>query len=377
MRSLIEDIYIKMNGRLLMIITSIFLMSCGHIISKLIPFKNLPAPIGPYSVGTKIMTWEDSARKEWFTDNPDDYRKIVIQAWYPAIDVFGEPSLYFDKWRERIGPISEQINVSKMLITSIKDVRSNSYLNAKLYASDKKLPLIIFSHGLGGMRMQNTIQMEELASHGFVVLALDHPYDANITIFNDGTTADYRSGAEGELTPKEFWDLRIPQINTRAADISYVLDHIVELRNEGDVFWKSIDLDHIGVMGHSFGGATAIVASTKDTRLDACIVLDAWLVPVESSIIQSGMKTPFLYIGRPKWETELNYLKLDSLITASNAYSDKLILPETKHFDYSDTPQFSSIASKMGVTGKMPAEAIRDTLNTRILQFFTTHLGQD
>ena len=87
MRYLIDTIYIKMNGRLLMIISSIFLMSCGHIISKIIPFQNLPSPTGNFSVGTQIMTWEDLARKEWFTDNPDDYRKIVIQVWYPAIDV--------------------------------------------------------------------------------------------------------------------------------------------------------------------------------------------------------------------------------------------------------------------------------------------------
>ena len=88
-------------------------------------------------------------------------------------------------------------------------------------------------------------------------------------------------------------------------------------------------------------------------------------------------KIPFLYIGRPHWYTELNYLKLDSLILASVAPSVKLILPETKHFDYSDTPQFSPMARKIGVTGTMPADAIRDTLNTRILHFFTKYLGQD
>ena len=134
-----------------------------------------------------------------------------------------------------------------------------------------------------------------------------------------------------------------------------------------DSFWQSIDLEHIGIMGHSFGGTTSIVASSRDMRLDGCINLDGWLVPVESSIIQSGMNIPFLYIGRTQWETELNYLKLDSLISASLAPSEKLILPGTKHFDYSDTPQFNSLARKVGVAGTMPSDALRDTLNTRIL----------
>ena len=88
-------------------------------------------------------------------------------------------------------------------------------------------------------------------------------------------------------------------------------------------------------------------------------------------------KKPFLYIGRSEWDTEVNYLKLDSLILASNAPSEKLILPRTKHFDYSDTPQFSPLARKIGVSGKMPAEVIRDTLNTRILNFFNKYLGQN
>ena len=355
----------------------IFIYSCGAIISNLVPFENLPSPSGNYKVGTHVYTWVDTDRYEWFTDISEDYRKIVVQIWYPAISVSGMPVPYLDNWQRRIGPIAEQIELPRMLIHSIKDIQSNSYLDAEIDNNDRPYPLIIFSHGLGGMRMQNTIQMEALASEGYIALAIEHAYDANITLFDDGGTADYRSGAEGELNTHEFWALRIPQINTRAEDVSFVLNHIGNLQEEKDSFWKFIDLDRIGIMGHSFGGATSIVASSRDKRLGACINLDGWMVPVESSIIQSGMKIPFLYMGRPKWETELNYLKLDSLISVSTAPSEKLILPGTKHFDYSDTPQFSPLARKVGVTGKMSAEALRDTLNTRILHFFDTYLLSD
>ena len=354
-----------------------FIYSCGAIISNLVPFENLPIPSGYYKVGTRTYTWVDTERYEWFTDISEDYRKIVVQIWYPAISVSGMPVPYLDNWQRRIGPISEQIELPRMLIHSIKDIQSNSYLDAEIDNNDRPYPLIIFSHGLGGMRMQNTIQMEALASEGYIALAIDHAYDANITLFDDGGEADYRSGAEGELNAHEFWALRIPQINTRTEDVSFILNHIGNLQEEKGSFWQSIDLDRIGIMGHSFGGATSIVASSRDKRLDACINLDGWMVPVESSIIQSGMKIPFLYIGRPKWETELNYMKLDSLIFASTAPSEKLILPGTKHFDYSDTPQFSPMARKVGVAGKMSAEAIRDTLNTRIFHFFGTYLVSD
>ena len=333
--------------------------------------------MGPNEVGTRIYTWVDTLRYEWFTEMPNDNRKIVVQIWYPAISVSGETTPYLDQWQRRIGPISEQIELPKILIQSIKDVQSNSYLNAQVDNRDSLYPLIIFSHGLGGMRMQNTIQMETLASEGYIAIAIDHAYDANITLFDDGGTADYRSGSEGELSAEEFWDLRIPQINTRVADVSFVLDNIENLQEKKELFWSSINLDRIGIMGHSFGGATSIVASARDERLDVCITLDCWFLPVESNIIQSGMKIPFLFIGRPKWDTELNYLKLDSLISASDAPYEKLILPGTKHFDYSDTPQFNSLARKVGVAGKMPAHALRDTLNTRILNFYNKYLGKN
>ena len=85
--------------------------------------------------------------------------------------------------------------------------------------------------------MQNTIQMETLASVGYFVLAIDHSYDANITLFDDGTHADFRSAAEDDLSVQEFWDLRIPQINTRSDDVLFVLDEIESFLDLNIPFW--------------------------------------------------------------------------------------------------------------------------------------------
>ena len=367
-----------MKKQLIFILVFIFIggiiNSCGIVVSTIIPFNDLPKIDGKYNVGTKVFTWEDTTRLEWFTEDVDDYRRIVVQIWYPAVNISGTPIPYLDQWERRIGPISEQIDMYPILIRSIKNVQSNSYLNAEINKENMPYPLIVFSHGLGGMRMQNTIQMETLASVGYITIAIDHAYDANVTLFDDGSVADYRSGAEGDLTVHEFWNLRIPQVNTRAADISYVLDRIAKFQQENISFWDPINLDSIGILGHSFGGTTGIIASYKDNRIDACIALDGWIVPVESSIIQSGMHIPFLYMGRKKWDTPLNYVKLDTLLAVSSAPVEKVILIGTKHFDYSDTPQFTPMAKTIGVAGSMPAVALRDTLNNRIIRFFNTYL---
>ena len=373
-----------MKIKFLLPMLCIFLSGCSVIMPKLIPFKNLPTPSGEYSVGTQIFNWTDSSREEWFTeDDLDDKRKLVVQIWYPTKAVSGEKYPYMDNPGKRIGPLSEQLELPIFMIRHIKEIRTNSILNAPIHPDVDNLPVIVFSHGLGGMKAQNTAHIEELVSQGYFVIAPDHPFDANITIFDDGTLADYRSGITFlqakrgkaiKLTEKDFWDFRLPQINTRTADIQYLLDEL-EVRN-GVVQspWEAMDLDRIGIFGHSYGGATSVMVSYIDKRIDACISLDGWNVPIPQNVVDGGLNVPLLYIGRPEWDTTLNYEKLDTLIARSSTVAEKLILDGTKHFDYSDTPYFSPMAKKFGISGKLPAEEILSILNGRIISFFDEYV---
>ena len=374
----------KMKKNFLLLMLCILLSGCSVIMPKLIPFKDLPTPSGKYSVGTQIFNWTDNTRDEWFTeDNLDDKRKLVVQIWYPTNAVSGEKYPYMDNPRKRLGPLSEHLELPVFMIRHIQEIRTNSILNAPIHPDVNNLPVIVFSHGLGGMRAQNTVHIEELVSQGYFVIAPDHPFDANITIYDDGTVADYRSGitflqakrGKGlKLTEKDFWDFRLPQINTRTADIQYLLDELEVRSGVVQSPWEAMDLDRIGIFGHSFGGATSVMASYIDNRIDACISLDGWNVPIPQNVIDDGLNVPLLYIGRPEWDTTLNYEKLDTLIARSSQSADKLILDGTKHFDYSDTPYFSTMAKKIGISGKLPAEEILFILNGQIISFFDKHV---
>ena len=361
--------------RLVLLIAVLFFLSCSVIIPKLIPFNDLPLPAGEYRVGTRIFYWENDKREEWFTDEDGDFRKLVVQVWYPA-DTTAPGILYIDHPDIRIGPLARRIELPEFLIKHIDKVHSNSILDAEIVHLDYLLPLVVFSHGLGGMRMQNTVQMEELASWGYMVVAMDHPYDANITIFEDGSTAEFRSGLRDDADEEEFWEVRLPQIRTRAADVSFILDLIHENIKRRDPFWSKTSVENVGIMGHSYGGATGIVAAYKDTRIAACLNLDGWMEPIESSIISNGLKVPFLYLGQENWDdTPLNYMKLDSLIQSSQG--TKIIFPGTKHFDFSDTPYLSPIAQKVGISGSMNMDSVRSELNTHMVNFFNSHLVKD
>ena len=361
-----------MKKLIVLIILALSINACGLIVPHIIPFSDLPLPTGPFNVGTQIFEWEDTSREEWFTEESDDFRRLVIQVWYPTLVEKKGDFSYLDYSEKRTGPLSKVIELPEFIIHHIKDVKANSILNAHINVGQELYPLILFSHGLGGMRMQNTVQMEELASKGYVVIAMDHPYDANVTIFRDGSVAGFRSGLRDDASEEEFWKIRLPQINTRAADISFIIDQITNRKD--DILWKFIDITKVGVFGHSFGGSTAIVASFTDSRISACLNLDGWLVVVPDHIISEGIVQDFMYIGQDKWWDELNYKKLDQFIE-SNQSSSKILIPGTTHYDFSDMPHLSSAGKILGKTGKgINMNDFKNALNELIISFFNKSL---
>ena len=353
----------------------------GLFLFQCIPIKNPPQPTGGFNVGTQSFELTDTNRLEWFTkDNLEDTRKIMVQVWYPTIDTEGKKENYIDYGKIRAKALAEQFDYKPFIFNSLIKVKSNSFSNAKADNQNGPYPLVIFSHGLGGNRTQNTVIMEELASHGYVVIAIEHAYDANVSIFNNEDIADYRSGINYErkdeaedLTPEDFWAIRLPQLQTRAADVSFLIDVLSENKFSEDIL-QIIDLDYIGILGHSFGGATSIYSAYSDNRINACINLDGWMVVVPDDIINNGIKQNFMYIGQGKWWDELNYNKLDQFIK-SNSSSTKVLIQGTTHYDFSDMPHLTNAGNILGKTGKkIKMDDLKNALNELIISFFNKNL---
>ncbi|MAX13781.1 MAG: hypothetical protein CMG11_07090 [Candidatus Marinimicrobia bacterium] len=355
----------------LLIIT---LLSTGCVT---IPFNEVPKPTGDKNIGTESIELIDIDRLEWFTEDPQDLRKIMIQIWYPTDDLDGEKELYIDYGELRIEALASQFDYSPFLFKKLIDVETNSIKKAEP-STQSSFPLIIFSHGLGGNRTQNTVIIEELTSHGYVVIAIEHAYDANISIFDNGDVADYRSGINYErrntqkITPEEFWAIRLPQLETRAEDVSYIIDQL-ELGNLPENIVNIIDLENIGVFGHSFGGATSIYSSYNDHRIDACINLDGWMVVVPDEIVDNGINKNFMYLGQEQWDEKLNYQKLDKFVK-SNTKSSKILIPNTTHYDFSDAPHMTKVAKLLNKSGKVKSKNLKNILNELIILFFNKNL---
>ncbi|MCF6238577.1 MAG: hypothetical protein L3J79_07165, partial [Candidatus Marinimicrobia bacterium] len=198
-----------------------FLQSCSVIFPLIAPFADLPEPTGPYTVATRTATWTDSSRDETFTPEAD-YRRIVVQVWYPIMGkAQGPPALYIDDPELRLPALAKQLRLPVTLFKHFDQVRTNSYTDTSNTEFSSDFPVILFSHGLSGMRFQNTSLMEELASQGYVVLAADHSYEANITIFENGETAQYRAGKRRVLTGDRLENIDLSQIAIIVDDLRF------------------------------------------------------------------------------------------------------------------------------------------------------------
>ena len=226
-------------------------------------------------MGRTFFEWTDSARAERYSDDPEAKRALPVWVWYPAAPADdAQPGVYLP---EPIGQIlSQQFGVD------INQVPSYAYDEAPLAASDSPFPVLVFSHGTATLLGTYSALLEELASHGYVVVGITHPYNALVTTFSDGRIIP----ASPEATANEsvaYW----------VEDTAFVVDQVAALNEQDARFGGRLDLARLGILGHSFGGATAADFCLLDARCAAGLNLDGTLWGEAGT---QGVARPFMQI---------------------------------------------------------------------------------
>lgn len=355
----------------------------------------LPAPTGPYAVGTVAWSLDGAGRPDPWHAGSD--RDLAVQLWYPA-ETAGRPV----PWAHRnvARHAAERYGFAPESLTRL---RAHATEAAPVRADTGPLPVLVFSPGDGGNRTDNTALTEDLASHGYLVVALDHLGDAI-----EGSLPDGRLVARTKpelLDDTEPEDLTGPavveQVSVRVGDVRAVvaaLGRIDAVRRESpararnaaaervgvrgeipDGLPGSIDLDRLGVLGHSLGGATAAASMYADDRFRAGVDLDGL---VAGPVADKGLDRPFLVVRQPQHTTEIDP-SWRTFLPALRGWHRLVTVAGAGHYSFADLGLWARPAGVERRTSEKTfrfnfgaGDNVRATELTRslLVAFFDTHL---
>jgi alpha-beta hydrolase superfamily lysophospholipase len=238
----------------------------------------LLSPSGPFAIGTKTYSWVDRSRHEKASHNPKEFRRLIVQVWYPARSQGGVTSPYVRR-------LSAYRTVwEKSEIHAASRTQTHSHLNATP-APDLRFPVVLLSHGWQGTRSEYSSLAEDLASRGYAVFGVDHPYMGRIVLPN------------GKVTPSTEQQFRSPGeiMEYYGRDLRFAIDEITRLNaSSGDpTLAGRLDLSRIAAIGHSSGFSAVSDACRRDSRIQACVNIDA---PGFTTALLSGLNQPLLWI---------------------------------------------------------------------------------
>lgn len=257
----------------------------------------LPTPTGPFAVGRTTYVWSDAKQPELMAPKTNTKREIFAWIWYPAASrKLSRPVEYLPApWRTTL---EHQVGVllTQFLARDLSKVQAYSMRDAEVSPQQRSYPVVLMRAGLAALTTDYTSLAEDLASHGYVVVGFDAPYRTTVVVFPDGrviarapqNNADLVSGSEQE-------DLAKHLVQAWTSDMSFALDHLERL-NTSDTSGKfsgRIDLQRVGVFGHSLGGATALQFCHDDSRCKAGIDVDG--APL-GNVIKEGVNQPVIFL---------------------------------------------------------------------------------
>jgi predicted dienelactone hydrolase len=351
----------------------------------------LPQPSGKFAVGTRYLVFTDKERPELFTTDTTDFREITTKVWYPAENNSKVQYMPYIKNGD------ESVRILN-LPPFYRNLKTHSKLNLPLSNGERHYPILIFNHGWGEHYSQNTILMEELASHGYIVMSIAHHYEARFSFYPDGQFITFNPNNTSDRFRQIMQEQRNPeamQIFKRmftanstdkqesifketnellptflvegsrlwAEDIISAINQLEFLNKENDFFKGKLDLDKIGVFGMSMGGIATCQACLQDKRIKAGINMDGGIY---GDVFDSSLSKPFMFINSIRYNGYENvFLKRlknsGVVITIKNA----------DHYNFHD---ISILDPTHQMLGSIDGNRMLKLLNEYTLAFFNEFL---
>ena len=296
----------------------------------------LPAPTGPYDVGRTIFRWVDSSRPEVLTDDPGDSREVIAMMGYPAVPGTGVQDGYFPGLSKVSQALRESGEMEAWEVFGLEFIRSNGYLDAKPVTAKSSFPVVLLSPGNGTNVELYAGLAGELASHGYIVVGINHPYDVAAVELSNGSVAPYDK-AQWSLNMSEHQAYTAERIKVRVADVLFALDQLETMNADPkSPFAGLLDLNSVAVAGHSLGGITASEACKADARFKACLNFDGLQNggPFSMDAAAIPPKQPFMFLTK---ESQLHPRLIEKFESTSETYW--VVTHGASHESFTDGPQ--------------------------------------
>ena len=358
---------------------------------------HFPPLTGQYPVGKVDYYLLDESRPEIFSEAPDDLRELMVTIYYPADVPEGASPAPFTE-----GALKTAFaDVTRLPGFVLDTIRSRSFTNVAIASSTARFPVLIFSPGMGFMPLLYTPTLEEVASQGYIVVALSHPYSTSATIFPDGrvikSTAEFGSRALSQITAtavnEDEFAAVVNQIgDVWTGDIRFTLDQLERMNAEDPFLTGRLDLSRVGVFGHSMGGGAAVEALHDDPRFLAAINMDGTLIgdsaweginrPVMLmlSAEQASLTTDMLIQAGAAAENA-EFIVARGEMTVQSVYENGapgylFVLDGSKHVTYTTGGALAAAFSfaPADAFGSIPVERANHIINAYIVSFFDQYL---
>lgn len=328
------------------------------------PVPRLTEPEGPYAVGTEVFRWIDDRRPENATEATDDRRNVIVQAWYPAdTGSGGDPLPYIDG----LGRLPPRISlIPAFVMEHYGRIDTHARANATVSTERQVWPVVLLGPGYGAPRAIYTGLATGLASRGYVVLALDHPYESAVTELADGTIATtIERRLDNDPGMQRFMRGRL---DLRVADMRFVMDQLDRADAMGPRLAGRLDLSRIVATGHSLGGAAAALAMDVDNRIIAAANIDGTFY---GDIPGEPVRRPFLLLDSDHSETghsAENIANNRKLLDHFGPGSYRYEIARANHFGFTDAPLFLAPPARLAASillggGRGPVETQHATVD--------------
>ncbi len=294
----------RLFKRLIRIFTALALFAVAGLLTLLLLLRRehkmeitLPVPTGHFAVGRTTYTWVNGAESDELAPSPGAKREVVAWIWYPssAAKTAATAEYLPGPWRTALAEHTGTL-MSQWLTRDLALVRTHSTLDPDVSTEERSYPVVIMRAGGGALTTDFTTLAEDLASHGYFVVGFDAPYRTFVVVLEDGRVVSRPPTNDPENMPADEANRLINRLLPMwTSDTKFVVSQLEKLNgtDPSGRFTGRINMQRLGMFGHSFGGAQALQFCHDDPRCKAGIDIDG--APY-GSVVQEGLKQPFLFL---------------------------------------------------------------------------------